>query len=210
MKEGLVIEGPGKDPFLPTRFENHFSSFSSVPPLSPPLSPNFGINYSSRCFKSPKNPGTPRTPYLGIRPEVMAIDQPSGNRGKRLTILSLDGGGVRGIIPATILEELEGYLQVQSHTRSLRIQGVFPAHRVFENSPVLVQVHIVESILMKSRIVRLESNFLCRASRFEKFCLWVVTSHLDIWLESLRHTACCRSTIWVWVAMIESSDRTTF
>ncbi|XP_024379938.1 patatin-like protein 5 isoform X2 [Physcomitrium patens] len=111
MKEGLVIEGPGKDPFLPTRFENHFSSFSSVPPLSPPLSPNFGIKHSSRCFKSPKNPGTPRTPYLGIRPEVMAIDQPSGNRGKRLTILSLDGGGVRGIIPATILEELEGYLQ---------------------------------------------------------------------------------------------------
>ncbi len=40
------------------------------------------------------------------------VEQPKGNRGKRLTILSIDGGGVRGLIPATILAELEGKLQV--------------------------------------------------------------------------------------------------
>jgi hypothetical protein len=32
--------------------------------------------------------------------------------GNLITILSIDGGGVRGIIPATILEFLESKLQV--------------------------------------------------------------------------------------------------
>jgi patatin-like phospholipase/acyl hydrolase len=33
-------------------------------------------------------------------------------KGKIVTVLSIDGGGVRGIIPATILAFLEGKLQV--------------------------------------------------------------------------------------------------
>jgi patatin-like phospholipase/acyl hydrolase len=37
--------------------------------------------------------------------------KPKGIPGKRLTILSIDGGGVRGLIPATILAELEAKLQ---------------------------------------------------------------------------------------------------
>jgi hypothetical protein len=37
--------------------------------------------------------------------------EPKGKKGKRLRILSIDGGGVRGIIPARILEELERYLK---------------------------------------------------------------------------------------------------
>ncbi|CAK9272549.1 unnamed protein product [Sphagnum jensenii] len=37
--------------------------------------------------------------------------QPKGSTGKRLTILSIDGGGVRGIIPAVQLAELEKKLQ---------------------------------------------------------------------------------------------------
>ncbi|CAK9215131.1 unnamed protein product [Sphagnum troendelagicum] len=44
-------------------------------------------------------------------PTDFMVEQPKGNRGKRLTILSIDGGGVRGLIPATILAELEGKLQ---------------------------------------------------------------------------------------------------
>ncbi|KAG0562826.1 hypothetical protein KC19_9G174300 [Ceratodon purpureus] len=36
---------------------------------------------------------------------------PSGHAGKRITILSIDGGGVRGVIPSTILEYLEKTLQ---------------------------------------------------------------------------------------------------
>ncbi|CAK9225116.1 unnamed protein product [Sphagnum troendelagicum] len=41
---------------------------------------------------------------------------PNGEKGKRLTILSIDGGGVRGIIPARILEKLQVYLErVEDH-----------------------------------------------------------------------------------------------
>lgn len=41
----------------------------------------------------------------------MAAVHPKGRPGKRITILSIDGGGVRGVIPATILEFLEEVLQ---------------------------------------------------------------------------------------------------
>lgn len=50
-------------------------------------------------------------------------EEPKGNRGKRLTILSIDGGGVRGLIPATILEDLEGKLQVKPRCEALRGKG---------------------------------------------------------------------------------------
>uniref|UniRef100_A0A0A0LQ23 PNPLA domain-containing protein n=1 Tax=Cucumis sativus TaxID=3659 RepID=A0A0A0LQ23_CUCSA len=33
-------------------------------------------------------------------------------KGKKITILSIDGGGIRGIIPGTILAFLESKLQV--------------------------------------------------------------------------------------------------
>ena len=33
-------------------------------------------------------------------------------KGKLITVLSIDGGGIRGIIPATILAFLESQLQV--------------------------------------------------------------------------------------------------
>jgi hypothetical protein len=39
--------------------------------------------------------------------------KPKGKKGKFLTILSIDGGGVRGIIPATILKVLEDEIQVK-------------------------------------------------------------------------------------------------
>lgn len=39
-------------------------------------------------------------------------ERAKGRVGKRVTILSVDGGGVRGLIPATILAELEAKLQV--------------------------------------------------------------------------------------------------
>lgn len=34
------------------------------------------------------------------------------NIGKRITVLSIDGGGIRGVIPGIILEYLESQLQV--------------------------------------------------------------------------------------------------
>jgi patatin-like phospholipase/acyl hydrolase len=47
-------------------------------------------------------------------------EKPKGTPGKHITILSIDGGGVRGLIPATILAELEGRLQVhkKKHTHT--------------------------------------------------------------------------------------------
>lgn len=42
---------------------------------------------------------------------VRSPTRPSGHAGKRITILSIDGGGVRGVIPSTILEFLETELQ---------------------------------------------------------------------------------------------------
>jgi patatin-like phospholipase/acyl hydrolase len=41
----------------------------------------------------------------------MAV-QSKGSTGKHLTILSIDGGGVRGVIPVIMLAELESKLQV--------------------------------------------------------------------------------------------------
>nr|XP_009627385.2 patatin-like protein 2 [Nicotiana tomentosiformis] len=41
----------------------------------------------------------------------LKLQPPTYNYGKLITILSIDGGGIRGIIPATILEYLESQLQ---------------------------------------------------------------------------------------------------
>ncbi len=54
--------------------------------------------------------------------ENLNSNETNGKTGKRLAILSIDGGGVRGIIPALILEVLEGYLQV-------KIFGAHPAQK---------------------------------------------------------------------------------
>lgn len=35
-------------------------------------------------------------------------------KGRTITVLSIDGGGIRGIIPGTILAHLESKLQVRS------------------------------------------------------------------------------------------------
>lgn len=35
--------------------------------------------------------------------------------GSFITILSIDGGGIRGMIPAVILESLESHLQVRTY-----------------------------------------------------------------------------------------------
>lgn len=48
---------------------------------------------------------------VAIMPGFVA-HRPAGQFGKLLTILSVDGGGVRGLISATVLAELEGQLQV--------------------------------------------------------------------------------------------------
>lgn len=60
---------------------------------------------------------TPRTPRVSLgtkhpgTPGKFVTTEPTGSWGRRITILSIDGGGVRGVIPSTILEELEACLQ---------------------------------------------------------------------------------------------------
>jgi patatin-like phospholipase/acyl hydrolase len=41
-------------------------------------------------------------------------ENPKGTLGKRITILSIDGGGVRGLVPLVILIELERILQASN------------------------------------------------------------------------------------------------
>lgn len=45
---------------------------------------------------------------LPITPYSLPVTQ----KGRVLTVLSIDGGGIRGLIPATILARLEDHLQV--------------------------------------------------------------------------------------------------
>ena len=70
----------------------------------------------------PKSPRTPHHQSLGRKqgmPGTYQASEPSGDRGRRITILSIDGGGVRGLIPSSILEQLESYLQVHSQSGTI-------------------------------------------------------------------------------------------
>ncbi|CAO2142405.1 unnamed protein product [Urochloa humidicola] len=50
---------------------------------------------------------------------------PPPSKAKYITVLSIDGGGVRGIIPATILVELEAQLRTLDHRPDARIADYF-------------------------------------------------------------------------------------
>jgi patatin-like phospholipase/acyl hydrolase len=45
------------------------------------------------------------------------------SQGKLITVLSIDGGGIRGLIPATIIACLEAKLQVRTCHPSFRLTG---------------------------------------------------------------------------------------
>ncbi|KAF7845021.1 patatin-like protein 2 [Senna tora] len=53
------------------------------------------------------------------------IPLPSPTFGKNVTILSIDGGGIRGLIPAVILRRLEAELQFLSKDENVRIADFF-------------------------------------------------------------------------------------
>ncbi|KAG0569724.1 hypothetical protein KC19_6G111600 [Ceratodon purpureus] len=120
MKGETVSGWSGKEPLLRRKKSaNYYKLCFSLPPLSPPTSPVRRLRHAELPSGLPKTPGAPcipKTPHtpsrtpLGKKHDGMATE-PSGNRGRRVTILSIDGGGVRGIIPATILEQLESFLQ---------------------------------------------------------------------------------------------------
>ena len=74
-------------------------------------------------------------------PNDFTEERPKGLVGRRITILSIDGGGVRGLIPATILAELEGKLQVITYLPTFKFSRTLPCqiHRLMplEISPNL-------------------------------------------------------------------------
>lgn len=47
-----------------------------------------------------------------VEGESSRVAMPPPNTGKLITILTIDGGGIRGIIPGVILAYLESQLQV--------------------------------------------------------------------------------------------------
>ncbi len=56
--------------------------------------------------------------------------------GERITVLSIDGGGIRGIIPGTILSFLESKLQVRtSLSLSLSLSQTDNTHHIVSLSP---------------------------------------------------------------------------
>lgn len=47
------------------------------------------------------------------------------NQQRKIRILSIDGGGIRGIIPAVILAELEKILQEESDNKNVHLSDYF-------------------------------------------------------------------------------------
>ncbi|CAN6556685.1 unnamed protein product [Malus baccata var. baccata] len=97
-------------------------------------------------FRSPYYKGhhIPLLPTTLVSQTTMA----AFNRGKYTTILSIDGGGVRGIIPATILDCLESELQTTSTSlpepaREALSQPCSP-NQMKKNKPLFAANKIVE------------------------------------------------------------------
>lgn len=74
-----------------------------------------GLDYWQKCPKTKlgvasdevKNTATERVP------ETTRRRLPPPKHGDKITVLSIDGGGIRGIIPSVVLTRLEELLQVR-------------------------------------------------------------------------------------------------
>jgi hypothetical protein len=69
--------------------------------------------FFSRFLHAPTNVQVRMAPLRNLGKEIIHEIKSPFKKREMLTILSIDGGGVRGIIPATILEYLENELQVK-------------------------------------------------------------------------------------------------
>lgn len=108
----------------------YYSLCFSLPPLSPPTSP------TRHHLKAPSRPSLGKKKHSGRSETPAEMTEPAGDRGRRITILSIDGGGVRGIIPATILEELEACLQVHITFIIILFPGLIVDVDVFQLAPI--------------------------------------------------------------------------
>lgn len=130
MKKAPDLEDVGEEVLdVTTPAKNLFSFLFSLPPYDrePPSSSSLRHRQQHR-LKRPWHPKFPRKSLGRVKQEVGSGEEtpkmppgPSGERGKRVTILSIDGGGVRGIIPATILHELEACLQVNYNEFTIQV-----------------------------------------------------------------------------------------
>ena len=115
--ETMGFESSYEEAFL--RMGGYRSLRFSLPAESESSSSIRRLKHSSQW---PKSPRTPHHHSLGRKqgmPGTYQASEPSGDRGRRITILSIDGGGVRGLIPSSILEQLESYLQVHSQSGTI-------------------------------------------------------------------------------------------
>jgi hypothetical protein len=58
------------------------------------------------------------------------VQQPPPSQGRLITVLSIDGGGIRGLIPATIIACLEAKLQVKITTLIFAFRKLHQSHYV--------------------------------------------------------------------------------
>ena len=113
-------EQSGEEAYLWKGSPSYHSSCFSLPTDPPPASVPM-IHHLKHHYHWTKSHNPPNAQSLGRKhgpPLKYEEVEPSGDEGKRITILSIDGGGVRGVIPSTILEQLEAFLQVHSSTWS--------------------------------------------------------------------------------------------
>jgi hypothetical protein len=66
---------------------------------------------------------------------AVANTEYSPDKGNIVTVLSIDGGGIRGIIPATILTFLESKLQVRQTLVQVPLLSLNPAPRTLRANP---------------------------------------------------------------------------
>lgn len=68
---------------------------------------------------------TPKTSLRAVYTWQEPTGQPVPAKTKKIRILSLDGGGIKGILPATILEYIEEELQARTNNSDVRISDYF-------------------------------------------------------------------------------------
>jgi len=77
---------------------------------------------------------------------------------KKISILSIDGGGIRGIIPAVILEHIEQNLQKKTRNQNVRLADYFDMIAGTSTGGILTCFYLHPSRLPAEKAVKLYTN----------------------------------------------------
>ncbi|KAK9109749.1 hypothetical protein Sjap_017809 [Stephania japonica] len=88
------------------------------------------ISINSQFQNNPRVPDHPvslqlHTPNHDTHEPVGILCPPPPTLGKTITVLSIDGGGVRGIIPGIMLGYLKSKLQVHGHLATITLKSLY-------------------------------------------------------------------------------------